>query len=252
MDESGNIDIKRVSRCGIIVKSAASNKSSDSPNLSAISPEILKGNGRIELDKVVRLFDMKKFIQNIDRELRNAYPDRKKLENQCIILIAFARDTTDILDLPCYVMIINIVAIDMLKSKIPSGSDRKAAIQSRFNPMMSFDDKEIIEDDDEMYASFNMEHEQSMHASHANSRLNSSGQQPNRAIKNNNLKSILQPSSSSNRGPPPKVPPKLPPRNFANSTRTEPGRIDFLNCYHEHFSTVVVMYTNRGSVLLWS
>lgn len=235
MDESGHIDIKRVSRCGIIVKSAAassSNKSlSDSPTLSAISPEILKGNGRIELDKVVRLFDMKKFIQNIDRELRNAYPDRKKLENQCIILIAFARDTTDILDLPCYVMIINIVAIDMLKSKIPSGSDRKAAIQSRFNPMTSFDDKdEIIEDDDEMYASFNMEHEQQQSmAMHANSRLNhSSGHQPNRAVKNNNnnnSKSLLPSSSSNGRGPPPKVPPKLPPRNFANSTRTEPGRI---------------------------
>lgn len=231
MDDSGNILIKRVSRCGIIVKSAASTstKSTDqcqsqSSNISAIS-EILKGDGRLELDKPVKLFDMKKFILNIDRELRNSYPDRKKLENQCIIIIAFARDRTDVLDLPCYIMLINIVAIDMLKSKIPSGSDRKAGLQSRFNPVMSsFEDKEIIdedEDDDEMYASFNMEHESVNHA------MSRPGQVPNsRVVKSSKSSpySILPSTSTSNRGPPPKVPPKLPPRNFAKSTRTEPGR----------------------------
>lgn len=208
MDDSGNILIKRVSRCGIIVKSAAS-KSDQSPSLSAISPEILKADGRLELDKPVRLFDMKKFIQNIDRELRNAYPDRKKLENQCIILIAFARDATDILDLPSYVMIINIVAIDMLKSRIPSGSDRKAGLQSRFtcNPMFG-DKEEVIED--EMYASFNMEHVENVGPTSLRSGI------PNRGGK----------SSKSSSTRPPKVPPKLPPRNFAtNPTRTEPGKI---------------------------
>lgn len=237
MDDSGNILIKRVSRCGIIIKSAAINsckldQSTVTPSMCAISPEILKNDGRLELDKPVRLFEMKKFIQNIDRELRNSYPDRKKLENQCIILISFARDAVDILDLPSYVMIINIVAIDMLKSRIPNGSDRKhiqqqLALQSssRFNgnihrlhnQELIDDTNEVIEDEDEMYASFNMEHIHDLHQPRSNGPSNRTA-----------IKSSSNGNSSSNKNgvdkrTPPKVPPKLPPRNFHANPRTEPG-----------------------------
>lgn len=237
MDDSGNILIKRVSRCGIIIKSAAINsckldQSSVTPSMCAISPEILKNDGRLELDKPVRLFDMKKFIQNIDRELRNSYPDRKKLENQCIILISFARDAVDILDLPSYVMIINIVAIDMLKSRIPNGSDRKLiqqqlALQSSSSSSLRFnnhrlhnqdiDTNEVVEDEDEMYASFNMEHIN--HDVHQ-SRINQASSRA--AVINSKSSSNGNSSKNGDKRSPPKVPPKLPPRNF-HATRTEPG-----------------------------
>ncbi|XP_054164778.1 uncharacterized protein LOC128962429 [Oppia nitens] len=113
MDETGNIVIKRYSRCSIFIKSFQNEF-----NESSVSNEIIKNNGLLELEKPYLLFDMSKFNNNVTRELRSAYPNRKKLENQCLLCIAFVRNTPNILDLPVYVMIINIVALDLLKSKL--------------------------------------------------------------------------------------------------------------------------------------
>lgn len=64
---------------------------------------------------------MKKFQSNVNRELRRAYPDRRRLETQCLSAIAFVKSENDILDCPIWVLIINVVAMDMLKSKLPPG-----------------------------------------------------------------------------------------------------------------------------------
>ncbi|XP_042879726.1 uncharacterized protein LOC122258073 isoform X2 [Penaeus japonicus] len=112
MDDQGNILIKRVSRAGVFVKMASDD--------NAISNDILKlPNLELENEKPVMLFDMNKFQQNVKREMRRQYPDRFKLETQCVCLIAFVKNEQDILDCPIWVMIINIVAMDMLKSKLP-------------------------------------------------------------------------------------------------------------------------------------
>ena len=113
MDDSGNIVIKRYSRCSIYIKSFH-NQFSD----SSVSNEIIKNKGLLELQKPYLLFDMKKFETNMSRELRSAYINRKKLENQCVSCIAFVRDSPNILELPVYIMMINIVALDLLKSKL--------------------------------------------------------------------------------------------------------------------------------------
>jgi hypothetical protein len=55
----------------------------------------------------------------VSRELKRAYPDRRKLEMQCITAIAFVKNDMELLNCPCWVMIVNIVAMDMLKSKMP-------------------------------------------------------------------------------------------------------------------------------------
>jgi len=64
---------------------------------------------------------MKKFQTNVSRELRQAYPDRRRLECQCISSIAFVKSEAELLDSPVWVMIINVVALDMLKAKLPPG-----------------------------------------------------------------------------------------------------------------------------------
>lgn len=64
---------------------------------------------------------MKRFQSNIDKEIRQAYPDRRKLEYQCLIPISFVGRGQSMLDSPCWVMIINVVALDMLKRKLPTG-----------------------------------------------------------------------------------------------------------------------------------
>jgi len=68
----------------------------------------------------VKLFDMKKFQASVARELRSVYPDRKKLESQCICAIAFVKDSDNLLNLCSWVLLINVVAIDLLKSRIPA------------------------------------------------------------------------------------------------------------------------------------
>jgi len=118
MDDSGNILIKRIAKANVFVKTPESE--------NAVSNEIVKlPSGSLELDKPVKLFDMKKFQQNVARELKRAYPDRRKLECQCISAVAFVKNESDILEQPCWVMLINIVAMDMLKSKIPPGMSVK-------------------------------------------------------------------------------------------------------------------------------
>lgn len=71
-----------------------------------------------------QIFDMKKFQQNMSRELKRPYADRRKLEQQCVSAVAFgsgaaaaSSDADDILDCPIWILCINIVAIEMLRSK---------------------------------------------------------------------------------------------------------------------------------------
>ncbi|GFT91862.1 dwarfin sma-2 [Nephila pilipes] len=113
MDDAGNIIIKRASKNAVYAKDV--NGSED----SCLSADIQRLQGQLEYEKPVKMFDMKKFQQHISRELRRAYPDRRKLETQCICVVGFVKDNTEVLDMPCWIMIINIVALDMLKSKLP-------------------------------------------------------------------------------------------------------------------------------------
>ena len=53
--------------------------------------------------------------------MKRAYPDRKKLECQCISTVAFSKNEPELLDSPIWVMLINVVALEMLKAKMPLG-----------------------------------------------------------------------------------------------------------------------------------
>jgi hypothetical protein len=64
---------------------------------------------------------MKKFQSNVNRELSRAYPDRRRLETQCLSVLCFVKSENEILDCPIWILIVNVVAIDMLKSKLPLG-----------------------------------------------------------------------------------------------------------------------------------
>ncbi|KAK9754096.1 MH2 domain [Popillia japonica] len=133
MDEAGNILLKRVSKCNIYVKNLSLDENAigneilklpHSKNLSldenAIGNEILKlPHSALPSEKPLKLFDMVKFQNNLKRELRRAYPDRKRLENQCLSAVAFVKNEEELLDCPIWILIINVVAIEMLKAKLP-------------------------------------------------------------------------------------------------------------------------------------
>ena len=60
-------------------------------------------------------------MQNVSREMKRGYPDRRRLEAQCISCVTFVRSEAEVLDSPVWVMLINVVAMELLKSKMPPG-----------------------------------------------------------------------------------------------------------------------------------
>ncbi|XP_023290219.1 uncharacterized protein LOC105696480 isoform X2 [Orussus abietinus] len=113
MDEQGNILIKRLCKSNVYVR--ATNQENN-----AIGPEIMRNSqGALEHEKPGKLFDMNKYQTNLSRETRCAYPDRRRLETQCLSAIVFVRTEADLLQCPVWVLIVNVVGLDMLKSKLP-------------------------------------------------------------------------------------------------------------------------------------
>jgi len=139
MDDVGNILIKRTA--GTTTHVTVENTTEE----TAISNDILKlPGGHLEMDKPFKVFDMKKFQQNMNRELKRPFPDRHKLECQCISAISIGGPKTtsgegesggdgkmkDILDLPIWIMAINIVAMEMLRTKLPPPPSQRYRSQS--------------------------------------------------------------------------------------------------------------------------
>ncbi|KAL2739487.1 hypothetical protein V1477_010876 [Vespula maculifrons] len=113
MDEQGNILIKRLCKNNVYIKPTNQED-------NAIGPEIIRNSqGALEHEKPGKLFDMNKFQTNLSRETRRAYPDRRRLEMQCLSAIVFVRTEADLLQCPVWVLIVNVVGLDMLKSKLP-------------------------------------------------------------------------------------------------------------------------------------
>jgi len=108
------------------------NNTADKSNYLNMSP--------IEIDKSVKLFDIKRFQSDVNREMRNSYPDRRKLESQCISCISFVIEENNILEHPVWVMLINIVAMDMLKAKFP--------ISTRMPKFMTVFEESMLEKDE--------------------------------------------------------------------------------------------------------
>lgn len=132
MDETGNILIKRFSKSSVYVKNVIEE--------NAVSNDILKlPNGLLEPEKPFKLFDMKKFQQNVNREMKRTYPDRKKLEVQCISTVAFVKNEPELLDSPIWVMLINVVALEMLKAKMPLGKPCLAFLSSGISTLFDFE-----------------------------------------------------------------------------------------------------------------
>ncbi|KAI1285301.1 hypothetical protein HDE_12088 [Halotydeus destructor] len=121
-DQEGNILVRNLAEKSFYVKDW--HRALLEPASSCMSDELIKSRGRIVAGKSLKLFDMKKFLTNISIEMVNQYPDRKALESQCISVIGFSKESgsAELLNQPVWVMVINIVALEMLKSESALGS----------------------------------------------------------------------------------------------------------------------------------
>lgn len=210
MDDMGNIVIKRMSNCEVFIRGW------DREN-NSLSQEIVDLSGELEFDKSVKLFDMKKFQACIARELRSAYPDRRKLENQCICAIAFVKDSNDLLDLCSWVLLINIVALDLLKSRFPTilynrGDQDLVAMRQAPKFVSIFTQQERSPRD----ASINLEEDPYSLPQPAVSTRNE-----NRSPGDKDRGKGTSASSTSNSSSSEAKPPELPPRDFAKIKKTK-------------------------------
>ncbi|UXI18674.1 hypothetical protein NH340_JMT04617 [Sarcoptes scabiei] len=119
VDDCGDIFIKRYSHSNIYVHSYPIDYSQ-----SCVDDYVIEADGRLEANRKYLIFDMSKYEASVINEMRNAYPNRGKLQQQSIVIISFVRNhINSILEMPIYIMLINIVALDMLKSKLSPGTE---------------------------------------------------------------------------------------------------------------------------------
>jgi len=102
MDDGGNILVERKSK----------------EKLFCIGPD--NGIMALELEKPQILFDMRKYQHTISKEMRKVKPDWGKVRRKAICSISFVDQENLFLDQPVWLLIINIVALDFLRSKIGS------------------------------------------------------------------------------------------------------------------------------------
>lgn len=71
----------------------------------------------LSYNRSMKIFDMEKFRAILACEARKPYPNKRYLQRRCITIASFVVDDKSILNLPSWVMIINIVAIDLLRAQ---------------------------------------------------------------------------------------------------------------------------------------
>ena len=103
MDDSGNILVKRLSDASIHVNIPKDENTvtifkretlhTKSKGIK-VGGEVIKLNGLLDLEKPLKMFDMKKFQININRELGRKYPNYLKLEQQVFKLLVTEVDSS--------------------------------------------------------------------------------------------------------------------------------------------------------------
>ena len=73
-----------------------------------------------EIEKPQILFDMREYQHTISKEMRKDKPDWGKVRRKAICSISFVDQENLFLDQPVWLLIINIVALDFLRTKIDS------------------------------------------------------------------------------------------------------------------------------------
>lgn len=222
MDDMGNVIIKRMSNCDVFIRGWDRESNS-------LSKDIVELSGELEFEKSVKLFDMKKFQAGIARELLSAYPDRRKLENQCICAIAFVKDAPELLDLCSWVMLINIVALDLLKSRFPTMlqhreeqllPDQPFRSQPKFVSVFDQSDQSSRGDGSHLQRSVSDEDPYSLPLPSLPHAIRSSDQNTSGNSGNNNNLPLKSGKGKSARSSEPK-PPELPPRDFAKIKKSK-------------------------------
>ncbi|XP_030388504.1 uncharacterized protein LOC115634753 [Scaptodrosophila lebanonensis] len=114
MDDIGNIFIKRYGKSNVYVH-----------NTSLANEETVIGGDIMQMPQMAltpgtsaKLFDMRKYTTNINREFSRSYPESSRLERQCLSAVSLVKSNNNLINTPLWILVINVVAIDMLKNRL--------------------------------------------------------------------------------------------------------------------------------------
>jgi hypothetical protein len=111
MDETGNLLMRRMCEATVQIKDWLKQLTEGDGSLG---DEVIALHGRLPLDRAVKVFDMTRFERNLHAELNRSDPDVRRLADQCILPIAFGKNTFNLLNSPCWLMAINVIALRMI------------------------------------------------------------------------------------------------------------------------------------------
>ncbi|CEF68936.1 SMAD domain, Dwarfin-type and SMAD/FHA domain and SMAD domain-like-containing protein [Strongyloides ratti] len=128
MDSQGNIKAMARGAAPVIVQNWKNNKK------HCIGEKLLRLQGKLitkrgidmsDDDRIFKVFDMKKFKISLERDSFETEEDVKNILLKTCLRVALVKDgqPDDPMETPCWFMLINLVALDMIKTKMPHIAD---------------------------------------------------------------------------------------------------------------------------------
>ncbi|CAD6189093.1 unnamed protein product [Caenorhabditis auriculariae] len=120
---------------------------------NCISDRLVRLQGKLnhgvsEDEKAYKMFDMRKFKNALERELQEEAPDARTLLLKTCVRVALVKDGPDMNRTPCWFAVVNLVALDMVKEKIPkikSILSREATCGSKTAPAEGLDTQTLTQ-----------------------------------------------------------------------------------------------------------
>jgi hypothetical protein len=142
MDDDGNVLIKRTDKTEVSVLAAVN--TGDRRQADRLGRN--QGHS-LETDRTVALFDMNKFQRMMADNIRKGRRDKREMELQvciittrsggiesllqCVSTVAFVPGAHTLLDQPCWIIVINIVTLDLLRSSMAHHPGSISTTQAR-------------------------------------------------------------------------------------------------------------------------
>ncbi|XP_059166934.1 unconventional myosin-Ic-like [Physella acuta] len=105
-DSSGNILVKKLCHMPVAVRQQQYE--------AVLSADVLLARGQVPMNKFIKVFDINEFKSLIILEMRKRTFSVEKLRHRCITSIGFYKTDVPLLKMPCWIAVVNLVALKLL------------------------------------------------------------------------------------------------------------------------------------------
>ncbi|KAK3088133.1 hypothetical protein FSP39_015166 [Pinctada imbricata] len=107
-EADGSITVIKMGKNPVIVKD------SSDPGRHCFAPEVIQYDGKLPQGQPIMVFDMEEFKSQMGLMVQQNYMNEEDLEFMSVVGLSFIRDSTDDANTPCWLMVINIRAIQSI------------------------------------------------------------------------------------------------------------------------------------------